>query len=685
MSGLVEAMVITDYPLDCRSKITWGYYYSQGYVTSATYGNYTIPYTGYYLFLRNHYEYNIVHGSWPYNCPSEEYWGMTHTYCAQTYTDETIPLGSYYNYKHIADTPLVTYTSRDYPKCVGTTGSWHTEYSYSVYYLCGINTKTEPCADEYCNGVDDNNNDQIDEGIDPPLNDKQKGVCKDSKKKCGGASGWINDYSGIAGYEETETTCDGKDNDCDGLTDEDLDAPLNDAQYGVCYGSKKKCGGKNGWVNDYNIVKVPGYEANEKSCDGKDNDCNGFTDDGLIPPLSDYQNGVCKGSLKRCAGSYGWVSIIFDLFRISGFEYPTEKSCDGKDNNCDGIPDNISMGPTIIGPDETPLIWPLNDNQKGVCEGSKKICAGATGWANYYSPITIPGYEPEEITCDQKDNDCNPNTPDPCCEIGEAKFKDSYVYPFFPNKAWIDSKVWLNPLPDYDPGPFSKTTLNINLKQPSSTQCTVNLSVEPEIGSGGHNHNLASDGRRTGRLSADHVIFMPNETGYKTVKYTAYTASGIENVRLKVYGQQDKIVPIMVMVPGLQELPSDSTYKLTGTETNKKHLDNHYGTWYVNWNLRRIAIDYLDKTKTKIRINDMSLKWGGVFDIDGNWVEDEHRTHRKGLSADISRYVVVNDKTGELKEIACKKDYKLGEFALDYHGKLICETGDRKHIEFKEE
>ena len=116
-------------------------------------------------------------------------------------------------------------------------------------------------------------------GVPAPLAGRQDGVCAGRVKICQPGVGWVEpDYATIPGYETTETTCDGKDNDCNGQIDDGLTAPAATRQAGVCAGQKKVCQGTIGWA-DPNYAGIPGYEANETSLgDGLDNDCDGLTD-----------------------------------------------------------------------------------------------------------------------------------------------------------------------------------------------------------------------------------------------------------------------------------------------------------------------------------------------------------------------------------------------------------------------
>ncbi|MEO0297389.1 MAG: hypothetical protein ABIN23_08090 [candidate division WOR-3 bacterium] len=48
-----------------------------------------------------------------------------------------------------------------------------------------------------------------------------------------------------------------------------------------------------------------------------------------------------------------------------------------------------------------------------------------------------------------------------------------------------------------------------------------------------------------------------------------------------------------------------------------------------------IAEEYVDSGGERIYINDLSLPYGGLFDIEGNW-QTPHSEHRLGNNADIS-------------------------------------------------
>ena len=94
---------------------------------------------------------------------------------------------------------------------------------------------------------------------------------------------------------------------------------------GTCLGFET-CDPGVGWVGC--TAALPTVE----DCDGLDNDCNGFIDDGL-PQQQVCANkngfGECAG-FAQCYGSAGWVCLA---------DTPEAETCDFKDNNCDGVVD----------------------------------------------------------------------------------------------------------------------------------------------------------------------------------------------------------------------------------------------------------------------------------------------------------------------------------------------------------
>ena len=156
---------------------------------------------------------------------------------------------------------------------------------------------------------------------------------------CGGTSGWQepNYASAISSYESSESSCDGLDNDCDGSVDTGLSAPSASLASGVCSGAVQVCGGTSGWQDPDYASLFSGYEPSESSCDGLDNDCDGSVDSGLTAPSASMTSGVCSGAVQFCGGTSGWQEPNYaSLF--SDFE-SSESTCDGLDNDCDGQTD----------------------------------------------------------------------------------------------------------------------------------------------------------------------------------------------------------------------------------------------------------------------------------------------------------------------------------------------------------
>ncbi len=149
-------------------------------------------------------------------------------------------------------------------------------------------------------------------------------------------------------------------------------------------------------------------------CNGKDDDGNKIVDD---LELSDLQEGVCKGSLRRCVDG---IEQDADYFQIQSYQ-EVEDRCDRLDNDCDGIVDEeINLMPDEYqevedrcdgldndcdGKIDEGITFPLTTNQSGVCLGALKVCGGTEGFVDQYDIIEL--YQEVENRCDHLDNDCD--------------------------------------------------------------------------------------------------------------------------------------------------------------------------------------------------------------------------------------------------------------------------------------
>jgi hypothetical protein len=111
-----------------------------------------------------------------------------------------------------------------------------------------------------------------------------KGVCTPGVQQCNADGTWGSVCVGEV--KPSVEVCDGKDNDCNGQVDDAVpDAPACALSQGVCAGSKQSCV-DSAWQPCPDSAYGPHYEAVEVSCDGLDNDCDGLADLGPARQLT---------------------------------------------------------------------------------------------------------------------------------------------------------------------------------------------------------------------------------------------------------------------------------------------------------------------------------------------------------------------------------------------------------------
>jgi hypothetical protein len=182
---------------------------------------------------------------------------------------------------------------------------------------------------ETCDGIDNTCDGTTDEGLGTLA--CGVGQCATTAPACeNGQPGAC-----IPGAPSPET-CDGIDNNCDGQSDEGNpggDQACSTGNLGACAEGKTACVAG---ATVCNPVSVPSLEA----CNGIDDDCNGVADEGNPGgglACSTGLPGVCDAGTTECAG--GQIACNQDA-------QPSAESCDGIDNNCDGVADDgCSPGP----------------------------------------------------------------------------------------------------------------------------------------------------------------------------------------------------------------------------------------------------------------------------------------------------------------------------------------------------
>ena len=174
----------------------------------------------------------------------------------------------------------------------------------------------------------------------------------------------------------------------------------------------------------------------------------------------------------------------------------------------------------------------------------------------------------------------------------------------------------------------------------------VTISINMILPSGGHDHVIQPQPALRGHLTAvgastvegeGEVTAQTNQEGIITVSYIAPAFGGRYELMASAQVDGEYIEDrdtLTVRVPNLVELPNENYYELIG-ET-EEHASNHWATQAVMTCIQTIANNWHinNPNESTMMINDISLEYGGLLDVNGNW-QPPHSSHRTGQDVDI--------------------------------------------------
>ncbi|MDP2306270.1 MAG: MopE-related protein [Pseudomonadota bacterium] len=296
-----------------------------------------------------------------------------------------------------------------------------------------------PGSTELCNGIDDNCDGVVDEGVEGTFYaDEDRdgfGDPTNASVSCTAPSGYVTsgtdcDDTSAEAWPGNAELCDDVDNDCDGVVDDGVtrtfyaDADLDG--HGDPAAALTSCTPPVGSVldgDDCDDSSAEAYPGNPEVCDERDNDCNGVVDEGVTFTWYGDIDGDGYGDTtlvqEACDQPAGYVGTADDCDdAVPSVNPGATELCNGDDDDCDGTVDEADATDAST--------WYADADADGW---------GATGSATRACAAPA-GYVPDGTDCDDGRAATHPtateycNTYDDDCDgtIDEADAADAVTW-----------------------------------------------------------------------------------------------------------------------------------------------------------------------------------------------------------------------------------------------------------------